>query len=170
MSCIAIESAPTLLKANVMKTPSMALIAFLGFFLALGVAAASEEEILSARKVTISADGRKVAITADGRKAFGDVSATLETTTDGPDRIKSIILTVEGKTFVVPKEQFDNLRDPLIKTAEFRYEEGRGSGRLLYLTFQLATQDAKAASDRVRVYIRYQNGKLMDRSIRQPQK
>jgi hypothetical protein len=135
-----------------------------------GAAAASEEEILSARKVTISADGRKVAIIADGRKAFGEVSATLETTTDGPDRIKSIILTVEGKTFVVPKKQFDDLRDPLIKTAEFRYEEGRGSGPWLYLTFQLATQDVKAASDRPRVYIRYQKGKLMERSIRQPQK
>ena len=140
-----------------------------GFFLVLiaafitcDAADASEEEILSPHKVTIS---------ADGRKAFGEVSATLETTKGGIDvRIKSISLTVDGKAFVVPKEQFDDLRVPLIQTAEFRTEGGRGNGPWLYLTFQLARKRAKSTSDRPRVYIRFQNGKLMDRSIHQPRK
>ena len=138
-------------------------------FLACAAAAASEEEFLQDHKVTITADGRKVTITADGGKTFGKVGATLETTKGGTDRIESILLTVDGKEFVVPKEQFDDLRDPLIKTAEFRWEAGRGNGPWLYLTFQLAKQEAKSTSDRPRVYIRYQNGKLMERSIRQPQ-
>jgi len=155
-----------------MKTVFIALIAFLCFFLSSGAqAAASEEEFLPVRKVTITEDGSKVTITADGTQGrFGEVSATLEMTKDGTDRIKSILLTVDGKEIVVPKEQFDDLRDPLIKTAQFRWEAGRGSGPWLYLTFQLAKQEAKSASDRPRVYICYQNGKLMERSIRQPQK
>ena len=138
-------------------------------FLAWSAAAASEEEFLPAHKITITEDGRKATITADGGKTFGRVSATLETTKDRTDRIKSILLTVDGKEFVVPKEQFGDLRDPLIKTAHFRWEAGRGSGPWLYLTFQLAKAEAKSPSDRPRVYIRYQNGKLMERSIRQPQ-
>jgi len=137
-------------------------------FLAWGVAVASEEDFLP-QKVTITEDGRKVTVTADGGKTFGKVSAMLETTKNGTDRIKSILLTVEGKELVVPKEQFDDLRDPLMKTVQFRSEGGRGSGPWLYLTFQLAKVDAKSASDRPRVYIRYQNGKLMERGIRQPQ-
>jgi hypothetical protein len=139
-------------------------------FLAWGAAAASEEEFVPAHKITITEDGRKATITADGGKNFGKVSAILETAKDGMDRIKSIRLTVDGKDFVVPKEQFDDLRGPLLKTAHFRWEAGRGSGPWLYVTFQLANQEAKTDSDRPRVYISYQNGKLMERSIRQPQK
>ena len=139
-------------------------------FLAWGAAAASEEEFLPAHKITITEDGRKATVTADGGKTFGKVSAILETAKDGRDRIKSIRLTVDGKDFVVPKEQIDDLRGPLLKTAQFRWEAGRGSGPWLYLTFQLGEQDAKSASDRPRVYICYQNGKRMDRTIRQPQK
>ena len=139
-------------------------------FIAWSAAVASEEEILTPRKVTITDDGRKVTITADGRKDFGEVAATIEKAKDAKEpRITSITLTVGGKTFVVPKEQFADLRDPLIKTAEFRSEGGRGSGPWLYLTFQLAKEGAKSTSDRPRVYIRFQNGKLMERSIRQPQ-
>ena len=138
-------------------------------FLAWSAAAASEEEFLPAHKVTITEDGRKVTVTADGGKAFGKVSAMIETTKDGTDRIKSIHLTVDGKEFVVPKEQFDDLRNPLLTTAQFRWEAGRGTGPWLYLTFQLAKAEAQSASDRPRVYIRYQNGKLMERGIRQPQ-
>src|ERR1019366_2883427 len=124
------------------------LAAVLGIvFISWSAAVASEEEILTPRKVTITEDGRKVTITADGRKDFGEVSATLETTKDGTDRIKSITLTVDGKELVVPKEQFDDLRDPLIKTAEFRSEAGRGSGPWLYLTFQVEKQGAKSTSD-----------------------
>ena len=145
-----------------MKTFAVALIAFLGLFLAWSAASASEEEILSPHKVTI---------TADGRKAFGEVSATLETNKDGLDRrIKSIILTVDGKAFVVPKEQYGDLRNPLVQTAEFRTEAGFDQHPWLYLTFQLAKQGANSASERARVYIRYQNGKLMERSIQEPQK
>jgi hypothetical protein len=130
--------------------------------IAWSAAVASEEEILSPHKVTI---------TADGRKPFGEVSATLETTKDGKDsRIKSITLTVDGKAFVVPKEQFGDLRDPLIQTAEFRSETGFDKHPWLYLTFQLAKAGANAPSERQRVYIRYQNGKLMERSIQEPQK
>ena len=144
-----------------MKTFTVALVAFLGFFISWSAAIASEEEILSSHKITI---------TADGRKPFGEVSATLETTKDGTERrIKSITLTVDGKALVVPKEQFADLSGPLIQTAEFRSEAGRGSGPWLYLTFQLAKAGAKSTSDRPRVYIRYQDGKLMERSIRQPQ-
>ena len=148
------------------------LAAILGIaFIAWGTAFASEEEILTPRKVTITEDGSKVTITADGRKDFGEVTAAIERTKEANEnRIKSITLTVSGKTFVVPKEQFADLSDPLIKTAEFRSEAGRGSGPWLYLTFQLEKQGAKSASERPRVYIRYQNGKLMERSIRQPQK
>jgi hypothetical protein len=129
--------------------------------LACGAAIASEEEILTPYKITLA---------ADAGKEFGEVTAAIERKSDAKDRrIKSITLTVNGKTFVVPKEQFSDLRDPLIQTAEFRWEAGRGSGPWLYLTFQLAKQGAKSTSDRPRVYIRYQNGKLMQRSIRQPQ-
>ena len=147
------------------------LAALLGIvFISWSAAVASEEEILTPRKVTITEDGSKVTITADGRKDFGEVSAAIERTKEANEyRIKSITLTVSGKTFVVPKEQFADLSDPLIKTAEFRSEAGRG-GPWLYLTFQLEKQGAKSASDRPRVYIRYQNGKLMERSIRQPPK
>jgi len=137
--------------------------------IAWGAAAASEEEFLPSHKVTITADGRKATITADGGKTFGKVSAAFETTKDGADRIKSILLTVDGKEFVVPKEQFGDLRDPLIQTAEFRTEAGFDKHPWLYLTFQLAKQEAKSTSDRPRVYIRYQNGKLMERTIQQPQ-
>jgi hypothetical protein len=150
-----------------MKPFPFALIALLGFFLAWSAAIASEEEFLPDHKLTITEDGRKATITADGGKTFGKVSAILETTKDG---IMSILVTVDGKELVVPKEQFDDLRDPLIKTAQFRWEAGRGTGPWLYLTFQLGKEEAKSASDRPRVYIRYQNGKLMERSIRQPQK
>jgi hypothetical protein len=123
-------------------------------------AVASEEDILSPHKVTF---------TADGTKAFGEVSATLEMARDGKDRrIKSITLTVDGKAIVVPKEQFDDLRDPLIQTAEFRTEAGFDQHPWLYLTFQLAKAGAKSTSDRPRVYIRYQSGMLMERSIQQP--
>jgi hypothetical protein len=139
-------------------------------FLAWGSAAASEEEFLPAHKITITEDGRKATVTADGGKTFGKVSATLETAKDGTDRIKSILVTVDGKDFVVPKEQFDDLRDPLIKTAQFRWEAGRGSGPWLYVTFQLANQETKTDSERPRLYICYQNGKLKERFIRQPQK
>ena len=97
-------------------------------FLACGVVTASEEEFLPAHKVTITEDGRKVTVTADGGKNFGKVRATLETTKDEADCIKSIVLTVDGKEFVVPKEQFEDLRNPLMKTAQFRWEAGRGSG------------------------------------------
>jgi hypothetical protein len=77
---------------------------------------------------------------------------------------------VDGKEFVVPNEKFDDLRGPLVKTAQFRWEASRGTGPLLYLTFQLAKEEAKSASDRPRVYIRYQNGKLLERSIQEPPK
>jgi len=130
--------------------------------LACDVAIASEEEILSPLKITI---------TADGRKEFGEVSAAIERTKDANEyRVKSITLTVNGKTIVVPKEQFADLRDPLIQTAEFRSEAGFDKHPWLYLTFQLAKAGAKSTSDRPRVYIRYRNGKLMERSIHQPQK
>jgi hypothetical protein len=130
--------------------------------ISLSAAVASEEEILSPHKITI---------TADSGKAFGEVSAALETRRDGKDRrIKAITFTVDGKAIVVPKEQFDDLRDPLIQTAEFRTEAGFDKHPWLYLTFQLAKAGAKSTSDRPRVYIRYQNGKLMERSIQEPPK
>lgn len=130
--------------------------------IAWSAAVASEEEILSPHRITV---------TADGRKTFGELSATLETTKDAMDRrIKSINLTVDGKAFVVPKEQFDDLRNPLVQTTEFRMEAGYDKHPWLYLTFQLEKQGAKSTSDRPRVYIRYQNGKLLDRSILQPPK
>jgi hypothetical protein len=127
-----------------------------------GVLFASEEDILPPRKV---------ALTADGGKAFGEVSATLETTGDGKDyRIKAITLTVGGKKYDVPKEQFNDLRDPLINTAEFRWEAGRvGDSPYLYLTFRLAPPGVKSVADYPRVYIRFQDGKLLGRSIHTPQ-
>jgi hypothetical protein len=127
-----------------------------------GVLFASEEEILAPRKVSL---------TADGGKAFGEVSATLETTGDGKDyRIKAITLTVGGKKYDVPKEQFNDLRDPLINTAEFRWEVGRvGDSPYLYLTFRLAKRGARSVADYPRVYIRFRDGKLLGRSIHDPQ-
>jgi|ERR1043165_2185938 hypothetical protein len=152
-----------------MKTVFTPCIAFLWFFLSSAAqVVASEEEFVPNQKVTIGSEGRKITITGDGGKTFGEVRAILETTKD-TNRIESIRLTVAGKEFVVPKEQFSDLRDPLVQTAQFRWEAGRDSGPWLYLTFQLATPDAKSPSDRPRVYICYQNGKLMERTIRQPQ-
>jgi hypothetical protein len=128
--------------------------------LVCGAAVASEEDILSPHKVTLA---------ADGGKAFGEVGAAIETTSDaGAIRIKSITLTVDGKTFVVPKEQFSDLRDPLIATAEFRTEAGFDTHPWLYLTFQLAKSGAASVGDRPRVYVRFQNGELKERLIRQP--
>ena len=129
--------------------------------LACGAAVASEEDILSPHKVTLA---------ADGGKAFGEVSAAIEATTDaGACRIKSITLTVDGKPFVVPKEQFSDLHDPLIATAEFRTEAGHDAHPWLYLTFQLAKSGAASVGDRPRVYIRFQNGEIKERFVRQPQ-
>jgi hypothetical protein len=82
-------------------------------------------------------------------------------------------LTVDGREFVVPKEQFDDLRDPRIKTAHFRCEAGLGGGPWLYLTFQLANLQTKKRNLHQigkESTFRYQSGKLMERSIRQPQK
>lgn len=123
-----------------------------------GVVIASEEDILPPRKVCL---------TADGGKAFGEVSATLE---NGKDyRIKAITLTVRGRNFQVPEEQFSDLRDPLINTAEFRVDGGRGGQPLLYLTFRLAKPGAKSVAEYPRVYIRFENGKLLERYIHDPQ-
>ncbi len=110
----------------------------------------------------------KVSIWADAGKPFGEVSATLETTGARPNhRIKSIVLTVNGKKFIVPQASFKNLKRPQINTASFRTEAG-GSRRgekasdspWLYLMFRLENPDAKSISDYSRVYIRFQDGKL----------
>src|SRR4051794_4445341 len=123
---------------------------------------ASEEDVLPPRKVSL---------TADGGKPFGEVSATLETTGGGKDyRIKAITLTVAGKKYDVPKEQFNDLRDPLINTAEFRREGGRDGGSpYLYLTFRWAKRGGRSVADYPRVYTRFRNGKLLGRSIHDPQ-
>lgn len=127
-----------------------------------GVAFASEEAILLPTKVSLS---------ADGRKDFGEVSATLEMATkEGEYRIKAITLTVDGKKHVVPEGQFADLRDPLPNTAEFRSEAGFGDKPLLYLTFRLAKRGAASVAEYPRVYIRYQAGKLLERSIYEPKR
>ena len=113
----------------------------------------------------------KAVLTADSGKTFGEVSATLETTGDGKDyRIKAITLTVGGKKYDVPKDQFNDLLDPLINTAEFRWESGRdGDSPYLYLTFRLAKPGVKSVADYPRVYIRFRDGKLLGCSIHDPQ-
>jgi hypothetical protein len=127
-----------------------------------GALVASEEDILPPRKV---------ALAADGGKALGEVSATLEAAGGGADyRVTAITLTVAGKTYAVPKEQFDDLRGPLIGTAEFRREPRRaGDPPYLYLTFRLAKPGIKSVADRPTVYIRFRDGKLLGRTIHDPQ-
>jgi hypothetical protein len=127
-----------------------------------GALFASEEETLPPRKVSL---------TADGGKAFGEVSATLEAAGAGQGyRIKAIALTVGGKRYDVPQEQLNDLRNPLINTAEFRWEAGQeGDSPYLYLTFRLAEPGAKSAANHPRVYIRFRDGKLLGRSVHHPQ-
>src|SRR5438270_397543 len=96
--------------------------ALLAFSLAAlaGSAFASEEDILPAQKISIAADGR----------SFGAIAATIETMPDGQGRkIKAIVLHVGGKKFDVPQEQFADLRNPVLNTAEFRTEAGREGGQ-----------------------------------------
>src|SRR4051812_48725736 len=93
-----------------------------------GAAFASEEEVLVPRKVSLW---------ADGRKEFGKVGVTIEAGGDGEAyRIQAIKLTVAGKKLNVPKEQFKDLEDPLLNTADLRTEAGRSGQPLLYLTFR----------------------------------
>jgi hypothetical protein len=71
----------------------------------------------------------------------------------------------------VPKAQFEDLEDPLINTLEFRTEAGRGGKPLLYLTFRQAKRGVKSADEYARVYIRYQQGRLLERrEVVDPQK
>src|SRR5437867_2151752 len=123
--------------------------------LACGAAFASEEEVVPLHKVSLA---------GDAGKPFGEVRATIETTRDREDRrIKSITLTVDGKEVPIPEEQFRDLKNPLLNTAQFRTETGRDNqGPLLYLTFQLAKPGAASYP---RVYIRFQNGKVLERRI-----
>jgi len=135
----------------------IAALVFVGFV--CGGAFASEEEFVALHKVSLS---------GDAGKPFGEVHATIETTKDRQDRrIKSITLTVNGKEVAVPKEQFSDLKHPLLRTAEFRTEGGRDNqGPWLYLTFQLAKPETGSLS---RVYLRFRNGKLLERSIHDSQ-
>ena len=126
-----------------------------------GTGVASEEEFLPAHKVSIVAAGR----------SFGEVAATIEMKRDGDaGKIKSVTLKIADKEFAVPEEQFADLRNPLLKTAEFRTEGGRDKGPpWLYLTFRLARAKA-GLSESPLVYIKFRDGKLMGRSIHDPQK
>jgi hypothetical protein len=133
-------------------------------FLTAGIAFASEEQILSPSRTTLT-------IIADAGKPFGEVRATIEGKRDEKGQhIQSISLTVAGKTFAVPSQQFADLRDPLIQTAEFRTEGGLGDGPWMYLMIRLeAPRGAKSIEDRPRVYFRYKDGKLVERQIIYPQ-
>jgi hypothetical protein len=120
---------------------------------------ASEEEILPTYKLTLVADGR----------SLGEVAATLEMSRQGEDqRVKRITLRVGGKDYPVPEEQYADLPNPLLHTAEFRTEGGRDSGPpWLYLTFRLF-RPGVSLSERPLVYIRFRDGKVLDRSIHDP--
>ncbi len=136
-------------------------LTIVGVFFLCGAIFASEEEILTPRKVSLN---------SDGRKDFGQVSATLEAAPVGKgDRVQAITLTVSGKTLQVPKEQFSDLENPLINTAQFRTEGVEGGQPLLYLTFRLAKQGVKSVADYPTVYIRFQDGKLLNRRVRDPE-
>jgi hypothetical protein len=76
---------------------------------------------------------------------------------------------VGGQNLSVPEEQFRDLQDPLIATAEFRTEAGPDQHPWLYLTFRLARRGAASVRDYPTVYLRFQDGQLRGRSIRQPQ-
>jgi hypothetical protein len=128
-------------------------------WLLLGTAHASEEDILPTRT-------RKLTISADGGRNFGEVSAAIETAKDG--RIKSINLFVGDKCYAVPQEQLTDLGPSLLHTAQFRAEAGRGGPPWLYLTFRVATPGALDPADCPLVYIRFRDGKVMDRHIRTP--
>ena len=115
----------------------------------------------------------KMSIWADAGKRFGKVSATLETTGSQPnDRIKSIVLTISGKKFVVPQASFKNLQRPRINTAQFLLGHGgfrrdgkSSSSPYLYLMFRLWNLKAKSDSDHPKVYIRFRDGKLQTTHI-----
>jgi hypothetical protein len=110
----------------------------------------------------------KMSIWADGGKRFGKVNATLETTDSQKNlRIKSIVLTIKGKKFIVPQASFKNLQRPRINTAQFLLghggfrRDGKSSGSpYLYLMFRLWNLKAKSDSDHPKVYIRFRDGKL----------
>jgi hypothetical protein len=127
-------------------------------WLLLGTAHASEEDILPTRS--------KLTISADGGRGFGEVSAAIETAKDG--RIKSINLFVGDRCYAVPQEQLADLGPALLYTAQFRAEAGRGGPPWLYLTFRVAKPGALDSSDCPLVYIRFRDGKVMDRHIRPP--
>ncbi len=107
----------------------------------------------------------KVSIWANAGKPFGEVNATIETTSSLRNpRIKSIILVVGGKKHTVPQASFKKLQHPLIETAEFRTETGaRDSGSpWLYLRFRLDMPNTKSSTDYQLFYITFRNGKLQE--------
>jgi len=132
---------------------------FVSLTLLAGSVFASEEEILPAHKISIVADGR----------SFGEVAATIETKSGGDRTIKALTLKVGGKEFAVPQEQFADLKSPLLRTAEFRTEGGRDNGTpWLYLTLRRERPKA-TISESPLVYFKFRDGKLMGRSIHDPQ-
>src|SRR5262249_3196321 len=128
-------------------------------WLLLGTAHASEEDILPTRRPTAT-------VPADGGRDCGEVSAAIEAAKDG--RVKSINLFVGDRCYAVPPEQLADLGPALLYTAQFRAEAGRGGPPWLYLTFRVAKPGALDASDCPLVYIRFRDGKVMDRHIRPP--
>src|SRR5205807_1338105 len=92
-------------------SPMKILIQSFGILLLVsGISLASEEDILPAHTVSL---------TANAAKPVGEVRATLETAGVAQGRrITAITLTVGGKKIAVPKEQFRDLRNPLLTTAE----------------------------------------------------
>lgn len=110
----------------------------------------------------------KVSIWANAGKPFGEVNATIETTSSVRNpRIKSIVLTVGRKKFAVPQASFKNLQHPLITSAEFRTETGTrtGGSPWLYLMFLLDTPKTKSLTDFQRVYITFRDGGLRETHV-----
>lgn len=105
----------------------------------------------------------KISISANAEKPFGEVNATIETTSSLYNRrIKSIVLSVGGKKHIVPQASFKNLQHPLIETAAFTTEAGSydGGSRWLYLRLKLDMPNTKSPTDYKLFYVTFRNGKL----------
>lgn len=114
----------------------------------------------------------KISLWANAGRPFGNVGATIERTDPGstypykPIRIKSIVLIVGQKKYVVPQASFKNLQYPLIHTTEFRTIGARDGGSPWLCLVFLAKLNSKPGADSARIYIRFRDEQLQTTLIR----
>ena len=123
-------------------------------------ARANEEDVLAVRKI---------AITADGLKAFGEVTATVESSNDGKEgRVTAITLVVGGTKYEVPKQQVQNLKSPLLDTVKLLSGPAKDGTPTLTLEFRLWKTDWKSHSELPVASVTLKGGKLLNLTVHEP--